>query len=70
MHEAKGGEGAGLAIMFGNIVATIPGRLVIGADFAGFETLLPNAWPPAHSSASWVTSSERAVIDLGPLDDS
>ena len=40
------------------------------ADFAGFETLLPNAWPPAHSSASWVTSSERAVIELGPLDES
>jgi CRP-like cAMP-binding protein len=39
MHEAKGGKGAGLAIVFGNILDTIPGCLVIGAKFAGFESL-------------------------------
>ncbi len=39
MHEAKGGKGAGLAIVFGNILDTIPGCLVIGAKFSGFESL-------------------------------
>jgi CRP-like cAMP-binding protein len=39
MHEAKAGKGAGLAIVFGNILDTIPGCLVIGAKFAGFESL-------------------------------
>ncbi len=37
--EAKQGKGAGLAIVFGNILDTIPGCLVIGAKFAGFESL-------------------------------
>jgi CRP-like cAMP-binding protein len=37
--EAKAGKGAGLAIVFGNILDTIPGCLVIGAKFAGFESL-------------------------------
>jgi CRP-like cAMP-binding protein len=37
--EAKAGKGAGLAIVFGNILDTIPGCLVIGAKFDGFETL-------------------------------
>jgi CRP-like cAMP-binding protein len=39
LQEAKQGKGAGLAIVFGNILDTIPGCLVIGAKFAGFETL-------------------------------
>jgi CRP-like cAMP-binding protein len=33
------GKGAGIAIVFGNILDTIPGCLVIGASFAGFGTL-------------------------------
>ena len=37
--EAKAGKGAGLAIVFGNILDTIPGCLVIGAKFTGFESL-------------------------------
>jgi len=37
--EAKEGKGAGLAIVFGNILDTIPGCLVIGAKFGGFESL-------------------------------
>ncbi|HEY2873643.1 MAG TPA: cyclic nucleotide-binding domain-containing protein [Reyranella sp.] len=39
LHEAKAGKGAGLAIVFGNILDTIPGCLVIGAKFSGFESL-------------------------------
>ena len=37
--EAKAGKGAGLAIVFGNILDTIPGCLVIGAKFVGLESL-------------------------------
>jgi CRP-like cAMP-binding protein len=33
------GHGAGLAIVFGNILDTIPGCLVIGAKFTDFETM-------------------------------
>jgi CRP-like cAMP-binding protein len=39
LREAKAGKGAGLAIVFGNILDTIPGCLVIGAKFSGFESL-------------------------------
>jgi CRP-like cAMP-binding protein len=39
LREAKAGKGAGLAIVFGNILDTIPGCLVIGAKFAGLENL-------------------------------
>ena len=39
LQEAKQGKGAGLAIVFGNILDTIPGCLVIGAKFTGFESL-------------------------------
>jgi CRP-like cAMP-binding protein len=35
----QAGQGAGLAIVFGNILDTIPGCLVIGAKFEGMETL-------------------------------
>ena len=37
LHEA--GKGAGLAIVFGNILDTIPGCLVIGSKFNGFQSL-------------------------------
>src|SRR5262245_5534237 len=39
LQEAKEGRGAGLAIVFGNILDTIPGCLVIGAKFGGFGSL-------------------------------
>jgi CRP-like cAMP-binding protein len=39
LQEAKEGKGVGLAIVFGNILDTIPGCLVIGAKFDGFESL-------------------------------
>lgn len=35
----ESGSGAGLAIVFGNILDTIPGCLVIGATFVRFETV-------------------------------
>jgi CRP-like cAMP-binding protein len=35
----EAGIGAGLAILFGNILDTIPGCLVIGSKFSGLETL-------------------------------
>jgi len=35
----KAGHGAGMAIVFGNILDTIPGCLVIGANFASLESL-------------------------------
>lgn len=36
---AQAGHGAGLAIVLGNILDTIPGCLVIGAKFSGFASL-------------------------------
>jgi zinc transporter ZupT len=36
---AETGKGAGMAIVLGNILDSIPGCLVIGAKFSGFETL-------------------------------
>ena len=36
---AETGKGAGMAIALGNVLDTIPGCLVIGAKFKGFETL-------------------------------
>jgi len=36
---AEAGQGAGLAIVLGNILDTIPGCLVIGASFKGFANL-------------------------------
>ena len=36
---AEASQGAGLAIVLGNILDTIPGCLVIGAKFVGFESL-------------------------------
>jgi CRP-like cAMP-binding protein len=36
---AETGKGAGMAIVLGNILDTIPGCLVIGAKFSGFERL-------------------------------
>lgn len=39
LRETKEGKAAGMAIVFGNILDTIPGCLVIGANFAGFESI-------------------------------
>lgn len=39
LEEARDGKGAGLAIVFGNILDTIPGCLVIGAQFDGLKSL-------------------------------
>lgn len=39
LQEAKEGKGTGLAIVFGNILDTIPGCLVIGAKFEDFHSL-------------------------------
>jgi CRP-like cAMP-binding protein len=39
MNEAAAGKGVGLAIIFGNILDTIPGGLVIGAKFVDFKSL-------------------------------
>jgi len=39
LHEAKASKGVGLAIVFGNILDTIPACLVIGAKFSSFENL-------------------------------
>lgn len=36
---SKAGHGAGLAIVLGNVLDTIPGCLVIGAKFSGFQEL-------------------------------
>jgi zinc transporter ZupT len=36
---SEAGQGAGMAIVLGNILDTIPGCLVIGAKFAGLKTL-------------------------------
>ncbi len=38
-ETATAGRGVGLAIIFGNILDTIPGCLVIGAKFASFESM-------------------------------
>ena len=38
-ESVAAGRGVGLAIIFGNILDTIPGCLVIGAKFAGFESM-------------------------------
>jgi hypothetical protein len=36
---SEASQGAGLAIVLGNILDTIPGCVVIGARFADFQTL-------------------------------
>ncbi len=38
-HKIAQGKGVGLAIIFGNLLDTIPGCLVIGAKFAGFDSM-------------------------------
>lgn len=39
LEDVSKGKGVGLAIIFGNILDTIPGCLVIGAKFSGFDSL-------------------------------
>ena len=75
LHEAGAGPNAGLAIVFGNILDTIPGCLVIGAKFSGFEgmslTLILGMWlggiPEAAASAAILRKagfSDRKVFSL------
>ena len=75
LQEAKAGSGAGLAIVFGNILDTIPGCLVIGAKFTGFESLsitlilgmFLGGIPEAGASATMLRKagySNRAIFAL------
>ena len=65
LQEAKQGKGAGLAIVFGNILDTIPGCLVIGAKFTAFGNLsltlmlgmFLGGIPEAAASASMLTKA-------------
>lgn len=71
----EAGKGAGLAIVLGNILDTIPGCLVIGAKFSGFETLsftlmlgmFLGGIPEAATSAAMLTKAgyrPRAIFGL------
>lgn len=75
LQEATAGKGVGLAIVFGNILDTIPGCLVIGAKFAGFESLsitlivgmFLGGIPEAAASATMLDKagfSDRAIFLL------
>ena len=63
LTEAASGAGAGMAIVFGNILDTIPGCLVIGAKFTDFGNLsltlmlgmFLGGIPEAAASASMLT---------------
>jgi CRP-like cAMP-binding protein len=76
-HKMLGeaGTGAGMAIVLGNILDTIPGCLVIGAKFSGFETLsltlmlgmFLGGIPEAAASAAMLTKAgyrARAIFGL------
>ena len=54
---AEASQGAGLAIVLGNILDTIPGCLVIGAKFVGVETLSISS-----SECSWVGSPRQRRV--------
>jgi CRP-like cAMP-binding protein len=71
----EAGKGAGMAIIFGNVLDTIPGCMVIGAKFSGFETLsftlmlgmFLGGIPEAASSAAMLTKAgyrARAIFSL------
>ncbi|MDR3421470.1 MAG: cyclic nucleotide-binding domain-containing protein [Xanthobacteraceae bacterium] len=71
----EAGKGAGLAIVLGNILDTIPGCMVIGAKFSGFETLSVTLMlgmflggiPEAATSAAMLTKAgyrARAIFSL------
>jgi zinc transporter ZupT len=75
LQETKEGKGAGLAIVFGNILDTIPGCLVIGAKFGRFESLsvtlilgmFLGGIPEAAASAAMLRKagySDRAILWL------
>lgn len=75
LHETKEGKGAGLAIVFGNVLDTIPGCLVIGGNFVGFESLpatlilgmFIGGVPEAAASAAMLRKagySNRAIFGL------
>lgn len=61
----EAGQGAGMAIVFGNILDTIPGCLVIGAKFSGVQNLsltlmlgmFLGGIPEAAASASMLTKA-------------
>jgi len=65
MTEAANGAGAGMAIVFGNILDTIPGCLMIGAKFTAFGNLsltlmlgmFLGGIPEAAASASMLTKA-------------
>ena len=72
---SEAGKGAGLAIVLGNILDTIPGCLVIGAKFSGFATLsitlmlgmFLGGLPEAAASATMLTRagySARTIFSL------
>ncbi len=54
---ADASQGAGLAIVLGNILDTIPACLVIGAKFVGVETLSISS-----SECSWVGSPRQRRV--------
>jgi CRP-like cAMP-binding protein len=71
----EAGKGAGIAIVLGNILDTIPGCLVIGAKFSGFESLsftlmlamFLGGIPEAATSAAMLTRAgyrRRAIFGL------
>jgi zinc transporter ZupT len=71
----ESGKGAGLAIVLGNILDTIPGCMVIGAKFKGFETLsitlmlgmFLGGIPEAATSAAMLTKAgyrARGIFSL------
>lgn len=67
--RAAHGKGAGLAIIFGNILDTIPGCLVIGAKLAGFEEgshTTPAARSVATCSAVMPSTDERTRCVSSP----
>jgi zinc transporter ZupT len=69
---AEAADGAGLAIVFGNILDTIPGCLVIGSQFVNFEslsaTLLVGMFlggiPEAAASAAMLRKAEYSPLRI------
>lgn len=72
---AETGSGAGLAIVLGNILDTIPGCLVIGARFAGLKTLsitlimgmFVGGIPEAAASASMLRKAGYTPLEIFAL---
>jgi zinc transporter ZupT len=72
---AEASHGAGMAIVLGNILDTIPGCLVIGARFAGLETLsitlimgmFVGGIPEAAASASMLKRAGYTAVAIFAL---